>query len=268
MTNQAADRGAGATGPGDLVTASALKLAAAKILAGNSAGKLIGAVTGKRIRHHGLWFDTRSEIFSPRVRAQMFWGIYESAETRAIAALLCGSRTVIELGSSLGVTSAHIAAQLGPDGRLICVEANPHLVAGLRERVTQHRRSATVDVLHAAIAGHCGEAFLRLGKQTTGSRLAVDSRPGVAVPTLTLRELVRRTGVTDFDLVADIEGAEVAFLQLDPGALDRCGRIVIELHDTNAAGRPVSVADLLDAAQAAGFSVVSRRGPVVGLSRL
>ena len=91
-----------------LVTASALKLRMAAVLAGDKAGRAIGVVMRRRIRHMGLWFDTRSTDFSPQVRAQMFWGNYESAETRMIRSFLRGSTTVVELGSSLGITAAHI----------------------------------------------------------------------------------------------------------------------------------------------------------------
>jgi FkbM family methyltransferase len=245
------------------------KLATARLIAGPGAGRVIGAVTRRRIRHYGLWFDTRSPIFSPKVRAQMFWGIYEGAETRAIRSTLRGAKTVIELGSSLGVTSAHIAAQLAPNGRLICVEANPTLSRGLRERVAGRAPTAQIDVVHAAITTQCGDAALVVATQTTGSRLSdgTSATSVVSVPSLTLRELIRETGVTDYDLVSDIEGAEVAFLRQDPGALDGCGRIVIELHDTSADGRAVSVSDLLAAVQSAGFQVISRLGPVVALSR-
>lgn len=45
----------------------------------NLAERIIGALTGKRIRHQGLVFDTRNTDFTPRVRAQMFWGSYEVA---------------------------------------------------------------------------------------------------------------------------------------------------------------------------------------------
>jgi FkbM family methyltransferase len=198
----------------------------------------------------------------------MFWGIYEGAETRAIRLLLRGSNTVIELGSSLGVTSAHIAAVLAPEGRLICVEANPHLVAGLRERVGRTVPTSRLDVVHAAIAERCGQAVLRLGAQTTGSRLSdVRHESGVTVPAITLRELVRQTNTAEYNLVSDIEGAEVTFLRQDPGALDGCNRMIIELHDTRADGDSVSVLDLLEAARSAGFRVVSQHGPVVGLSR-
>src|ERR1035441_2867248 len=85
--------------------ASPLKLRVARIVASDRAGRFIGAMSGNRVRHHGLWFDVRSSDFSPQVRAQMFWGGYEGAETRMIRGLLPGSTTVVELGSSLGVTS-------------------------------------------------------------------------------------------------------------------------------------------------------------------
>jgi hypothetical protein len=89
----------------------------------------------------------------------------------------------------------------------------------------------------------------------------------VHVPALTLREILSRAGVAEFDLVSDIEGSEVAFLLQDPDALKDCRRAVIELHDTAVCGRKVSVFDLIDAAAAAGFQVIARHGPVLALTR-
>ena len=90
---------------------------------------------------------------------------------------------------------------------------------------------------------------------------------GVPVPAVTLREILRRTGVAHYDLVSDIEGAEVAFLLQDTGVLEGCRRGVIELHDTTLDGEKVSVADLLGALAAVGFRIVSRHGPVVAFAR-
>ena len=250
-------------------TASSLKLRVARIVTSDKAGQLIGALPGNCVRHHGLWFDVRSSDFSPRVRAQMFWGVYESAETRMIRSLLRGSTAVVELGSSLGVTSAHIAALMAPGGRLVCVEANPRLLRGLRERLGRHTGSLRVDFIHAAVAGHCDGAVLALSPRAMSSRLG-PIRPhdaAVEVPTVTLREILRRTGVNDFDLVSDIEGAESAFLLRDPDVLRKCRRAVIELHDTTVDDRAVPVSELLDAVVAAGLRVIRRHGPVVGLAR-
>lgn len=252
------------------VTASALKLRVARVVASDEAGRLIGVLTRKRIRHKGLWFDTRSDDFTPRVRAQMFWGAYEGAETRMIRSFLSDSRAVVELGSSLGVTATHIANVMAPSSHLVCVEANPRLLPGLRERTSKRFSNVQVDIVHAAVTDHCGKATLSIAAQTVGSRLCTDPRLSestVEVPALTLREVVRQRGMMEFDLVSDIEGCEAAFLLQDPDILKNCRRVVIELHDTVFRGRRVSVSNLMDAAVSAGFQIISRHGPVVALAR-
>ncbi len=254
-----------------LVTASALKLRLSRIVAGHRAGQIIGAVTRQRIRHQGLWFDTRSSDFAPTVRAQMFWGGYEGAETRMIRDVLRGSSSIVELGSSLGITAAHAAAVMAPGGRLICVEANPALLPGLRERTLRRATNLRVDIVHGAVTDHSGMATLTIGAETVGSRLSAAPRPTehtVEVPAVTLRQVLRETRIREFDLISDIEGAEASFLIQDPDALSGCRRAVIELHDTVAGGRPVSVLDLANAAEVAGFGVIKRHGPVFALERL
>jgi FkbM family methyltransferase len=252
-----------------LTTASPVKLWASGLVASATAGRVIGALTRHRIRHQGIWFDTRSADFSPRVRAQMFWGGYEGAETRMIRSILRASPTVVELGSSLGITTAHIAAVMAHGGRLVCVEANPRLIPGLSERVALLSGQQRVDVIHAAITGHCGTTELIIAGETVGSRIGSPrpDEPIVQVPAMTLREILRRANIAEFDLVSDIEGAEAAFLLGDPDALGNCRRAVIEFHDTVAEGRTVSAFDLIDAAVATGLQVISRHGPVVAFSR-
>jgi predicted O-methyltransferase YrrM len=66
-----------------------------------------------------------------------------------IRGLLRGSTTLVELGSSLGVTSAYIAALMAPGGHLVCVEANPRLLPGLCERLARRAGSLRVDFVHA-----------------------------------------------------------------------------------------------------------------------
>ena len=253
----------------NVVSASALKLHVAKIITSDRAGKVIGALTRNQIRHHGLQFDCGGADFTPRVRAQMFWGVYESAETRMIHTFLRDSTTVVELGSSLGVTTAHIAAVMARGGRLICVEANPRLLPGLRERTLCHANSIDIDVIQAGVTDHNGVTDLALASETVGSQVGnLRSREAlVQIPALTLREILNKTRVGAFDLVSDIEGSEAAFLLHDPDVLSRCRRAILELHNTAVNGNNVSICDLLDAAYTAGFRIISRRGPVVALAR-
>lgn len=250
-------------------SSSSLKRRVARIITSDRAGRIIGGVTRNQVRHHGLQFDLTSMDFTPRVRAQMFWGIYESAETRMINWYLRGSPTVVELGASLGVTTAHVASVMLPEGHLICVEANPHLLSGLRQRASRYSYSVQIDVIHAAISDHCSQAHLNIAAETVGSRLSDNdlSTKTIQVPALTLREVLNRGVIEDYDLVSDIEGSEAAFLLGDPSVLDRCQRAIMELHDTTVRGRQVSISDLLDAARDTGFRLIARHGPVVALSR-
>ena len=141
----------------------------------------------------------------------MFWGVYEGAETRCIRSSLGNSKTVVELGSSLGISTAHIAEVMDPEGDLICVEANPRLIQGLRQRALAGRRSPHVQVIHAAVTNYCGTTSFTLTSKSAGSHISDPRKqdPTIQVPALTLREILHRTGVTQFDLVSDIEGAEV-----------------------------------------------------------
>jgi FkbM family methyltransferase len=152
---------------------------------------------------------------------------------------------------------------------MLCVEANPYLIDGLRERITSFSRDAVVDVLNAAISSSIGMASLSLGVNNIDSRLS-DGRPDnrtVTVPTTTLRHLLTSHSIEEFDLVSDIEGSEASFLLGDPDALAGCRRAVLELHESTYSGRRFSPLDLIDAARAQGFRVADCHGPVVALKR-
>ncbi len=200
----------------------------------------------------------------------MFWGMYEGAETRMLRRMMRNSNVVVELGSSLGVTAGHLADVMDPGGRLICVEANPTLLPGLRERTSRQALGLHVEVVHAAVTDHCGTSILTVAAETVGSRLNAAPRAKestIEVPALTLREILRRTETADFDLVSDIEGSEAAFLLQDPNVLSNCRKAIIELHNTTLQDREVSVFDLIDAATDSGFELVGRHGPVIALAR-
>lgn len=250
-------------------TASRAKLLLARALTSSTAGRIITIATGNRIRNYGLQFDVSGPQFSPQVRAQLFWHIYEGAEIRMIRRHLRGTSTVVELGASLGITSAHIVSLLASGGRMLCVEANPYLVDGLRERITSFSRDAVVDVLNAAITSNVGMASLSLGVNNVDSHLS-DGRPEsrcVTVPATTLRHLLTSHSIEEYDLVSDIEGSEASFLLGDPDALAGCRRAVLELHESTYNGQLFSPLDLIDAAKAQGFRVADRHGPVVALER-
>jgi FkbM family methyltransferase len=248
---------------------SSARLAMARALCSEPAGRLTGALLRYRIRHQGLVFDTRDPAFLPTVRAAMLWGVHEGDETRMIQRHLVGASQVVELGASLGITGAHAVSALAAGGRYIGVEANPALIDPLRATLDDHRGTREVTVVNAAISDVDGaQVDLVVGDQPQDSHLASEGGgPGttVTVPTLTLSGLLAAHDVADgYALISDIEGAERYFIYDGTGALDGCRRLVIELHDNPAH----SVEDMLDTLISThGFHVLDRRGVVVALGR-
>lgn len=252
------------------------KLVFSDLACSDAAGRVTGTLLRHQIRHQGLVFDTTDPAFPPSMRAGMLWGIHEGDETRYIRRYLGGAETVVELGSSLGITGAHALAGMAPHGRYVGVEANPELLVPLRATLDDHRDGRAVVVRHAAVGSTDGDVTrLTITGTPIGSHLSSErggSGREVEVPTTTLQHVLDAEGVTgDYALISDIEGAERFFILDDDGgtdggapALARCTRAVLELHETDGA----SVEELVEALTAVhGFEILERRGLVVALGR-
>jgi FkbM family methyltransferase len=211
------------------------------------------------------------------MKAELYFNLYERQEIRFIRKYLRGASHVVELGSSLGVTSSHILDVLQPGGRLTCVEANPFLLDTLRATLSeaQRRTGREATVIHAAVWPHDegSDSTVQLAVASSNLASRVDVLEGlelpirnVAVPVVSLSTLVR--GLTEYALVADIEGAEAALIAEEREALGRATRVIIELHPTQYLGRTVSVSDLISALVSEHrFRVLDRRFRVLALAR-
>lgn len=118
-------------GPGVQRVVLWLKAHLAELLCKDWMGRVLARTLKDHVPFRGINIDTSSAVFSDRVKAQMFWRVYESAECRFVQRYLVGAQYAIELGSSLGVVSSHVASVMRDGGRLICVEANPALIPAI-----------------------------------------------------------------------------------------------------------------------------------------
>jgi FkbM family methyltransferase len=259
-------------------TTGAVKLAIARALSSPVVGKVVGTLTRDHVPSNGVVIDTSKREFTPAIKAQILFRIYEGAEIRFIRKYLRGASHVVELGSSLGVTSAHILDVLAPNGSLTCVEANPFLLDTLRETVfaAQQKTGQKVTIVHGAVCSArdsepVGVAALAVGHSSLGSRLDETRDPEspartLAVPTVTLSSLVE--GLSDYALVSDIEGTEAAFIAEEQDALRRAKRLVIELHPTRYRDHHVSTTDMTAwLVEDHGFRILEQRGPVLACAR-
>lgn len=211
----------------------------------SAVGRVLALLLRDRIPNRGCVIDTRNPVVVPSIKASLFWGFYESPEIRFVQRYLRGDLDVIELGSSIGVVSAHIARKLNPDRQLICVEPNPYLLDQIRSNLALNAPNARYRIVHGAIdysPGRQGGVELEIGARNLGSRvasLAGDARPTTTVPAVTLSAILAANDIESYALVADIEGAEAALLEHEEAALARCRQLIIELHATTVGGRVV-----------------------------
>jgi hypothetical protein len=102
-----------------------------------------------------------------------------------------------------------------------------------------------------------------INESNLSSRLAAS---GIRVPALSLSAIAAQVGFREYALVSDIEGAEASFI-FNPGELDGCIAMVIELHDCYHNGRHVTSNEMTEEVQRQGFTLLGRRGNVCAFRR-
>jgi FkbM family methyltransferase len=237
------------------------------------AGVLTSPAVGRRIQrtrstvnHHQIPINIDESVVHPSLAAALFWGLYEKTETKFIRQFLGGTSTVVELGASLGVTGAHILSIMDPAGKYVAAEANPALAGHLLGRLGPHIRSQEVHVVSAAIVSDDGLVEFTISEDTLASSLNGEGM-STEVCGITLRSLLTAYDIQTFSLVADIEGAVPHILLADPGVLDDCELMIVELEEASWEGCRLTSREQRGAALRLGFREVASHGPVIVFRR-
>jgi FkbM family methyltransferase len=151
-------------------------------------------------------------------------------ELRKLAELgvLRSGATVFDLGAHQGVVALMLAHEVGPGGRVVAVEADPHNVEIANENCSLNPTlSDRVTVVHAAVADHDGETSFaaelngRIDEQTESGN--------TRVPAASIDTLITGYGAPDLFFV-DIEGFEGRALKaLNPTAR-QASAFFVEVH--------------------------------------
>jgi FkbM family methyltransferase len=242
-----------------------MKLTVANVLTSATIGRLIGSIFRNRIRNRGLVFDTADQIVSPKVKASLFFGLYESSEIRMIQGYVKGAQTVVDLGASLGFAGCHALKQMSLTGHYVAVEADPALIPSLKKRLDAHAAGRKVTVVNAAITDTDGQAVLARGDGTTRAGIG---KEGIVVPSLTLSSLLNEHDIDGwYTLLMDIEGQENAIFETDAAALEKCTGAVVEFHPIQSGGTSLTPDDLRMKMQRLGFRAIQSHGPVSFMER-
>jgi FkbM family methyltransferase len=205
------------------------------------------------------------------LKAAIFFRLFESAEIRYIRNYLEKDADLIELGSGIGIVSAHIASKLSKGKKLICVEANPIAIKNLKKNIELHGEGLETAIENAAISySNSKEVDFYLAPSHLASKLtAPQQESSVKSGAVSLSDIVEKYEISRFSLVMDIEGAESEILNFDKAALEKCQTIVAELHDSKVGGRLFTIQDCIDMlVNRYGFSLVARRDCVCFFRKL
>lgn len=164
-------------------------------------------------------------------------------------------QTVVDCGAHQGLFALRAAARVGPEGRVVAVEAYPPNAALLRRNALKAR--APIVVVEAAALAQNGEIVLWVTEDVSGGQttapdvIPTAGRRPLRVPARRLDEILAEAGVLHPDLVkVDVEGAALEALGGASRALQRGPRLVVEVE-----GGPEQEARARDWLAARGYNV-------------
>ena len=152
---------------------------------------------------------------------------------------------------------------------LICVEANPALLALSKINVSKNAPGCSAFFENAAV-DYSGATNVRLGisGDHTASRVGLGDDGSVVVRTTTLSDLVSKFNLGEYSLVCDIEGAEWDLLKNEKCILRKCRQMIIELHPGCEKDQRITVELMRNfVVRDHGFNLTANRGDVFVFER-
>jgi FkbM family methyltransferase len=175
----------------------------------------LGNNRGLAVLHNGLriYFDTRDRGLAPHLA---LYGEWERAIEDVVHRSIPAGTTVVEVGANFGYHTLHMAAAVGPSGKVITCEANEHLCELLTDSIELNGFRDRVSLRNCAGWSESGTKYLVADPQRVGGGHLVDEPPtdifgldSFAVKTVRIDDLVDRA---DFIRI-DAEGSELRILK-------------------------------------------------------
>tara|TARA_B100000963_G_scaffold101267_1_gene87573 strand:+ start:167 stop:934 length:768 start_codon:yes stop_codon:yes gene_type:complete len=177
----------------------------------------------------GGYFDY--SLVSDAEAAKIFWGFWESGEIR-FSRRFANSNTIIELGSSVGVTLGNLSNN-SKNKKFVCVEASKINFDKLLKLKNNLRSCNEYVLIHAALAYGKKQLFFNHSSTVSSSIYDNNSAKGISVEAITLNKILEANSINEkYTLITDIEGAESEIFFHDEISLNNCETIIAELEDT------------------------------------
>ena len=180
--------------------------------------------TGPRFTY-GRWSLSRLANFEREMRARSagYWFCHGTPRPGSV---------ILDIGAGTGEDVLAFSDAVGPQGRVVAIEAHPQSFA-LLSQMCRMNGLDNVALIHAPVMDKSGTVTI----SDSGDLLAnsVTQRGELKVPAVTLDTLCAEQGVGAIDLVKmNIEGAELVALSGAGEMLRRCRAICAAAHDFRA----------------------------------
>lgn len=237
-----------------------MKVLLSNLLCAPWLGGIIGRVYGDQIPFYGTLIYTGHEQIKNRIKALLFWKMYESSEVRFVQKYLTDAYDTIELGSSIGAVTIQLAKKI-KGKRLIALEANPNLMDTLQRNIRINEVS-NVLVINAAYTSKGNKVWFEYGDENILGKIgnSVQMNRGTWVDGTRLSTIIKAHQLHQYALVCDIEGAEIDFLLNEQEALKGCKLLIIETHTTFFEGQTYSPDQLKVLLIDMGFRLIDQYG--------
>lgn len=214
-------------------------------------------LTGNRFKVDDLVFGLDHPSIRTSSKSQFLFNLYEQPEIALVKKYVQPDVPIIELGGCIGVVSCVANRLLANPSEHVVLEANPAVLDLLK--ANRDRNGCSFRVEHAALgyASATVEFYINSGFMSGSSFRKTEKK--IAVPAITLAQLAAQSQFARFNLLADIEGAEIDLVEHESEVLStHVQRIMLETHP-HIVGE-AAVNGMIDRLKSVGFVVLEKTG--------
>lgn len=206
-------------------------------------GFILSLFKKQKVLFQGVYIDKKSLNYTQL--AALTFNLYESKEILFLNNYLRTDLPCIELGSSIGIVSSQIC-KLNKNKKIF-VEANPNLIKTIHANLLLNKFS-DFEIINAAIAYGTGDTVsFNFGNSNLTGTINQSKKQQAIVNKTNLKNILKQDPeITEFTLVMDIEGAELALIENEAESLMNCKQIIAEFHDINLKDKKISFKDIKD----------------------
>lgn len=194
---------------------------------------------------HGVTVPLGHDRIDETIKQRFLTGEYESEERWLVEKHLQKDIDIVELGGGLGYLSCFFDHWMARGQKQIVVEADEQLISIIKQ--TREMNDCDFTVLNRAYFPGEEEVGFDQGDLVTTGAVAPEEEEN-QIKTTSLREIVDEYDISEFSLIVDIEGAEVALVDEELELLiGRCRMLIIEYHHPKQRRDPWIESQLLNA---------------------